>query len=316
MRTCDWRARVAGGLFALCAVLCAVSVMLLPGCGESAQPTPGAGGGGGGTAAAGGAAGSAAGTGTTSGGGAQGAGDDDVIPADAPRVTVLVIDERHTDTFARSLGDLEQEPPDAPFDIENGVVRWAHELAEETDAGKLEAARLTLGTPGTPLGRCTVLVVHTVRFTGKGRDWDEQRYFAFAQAPVSVPLSPGFTGAALAYDLETADGALPFVAMGVRLTPPDPVVRLESSGEAFTASAGGSSKPVTAGAPVDVWTSTRQIRVTEAAVKSTPIGGGAEVEITPAVDHGQVTFTTTVSVRLLGTFPGAPAVQPSTGGAL
>lgn len=300
-----WRAIGAG--------LCAACIAALTGCGESAPPAPGGGGaagGGGASSATGGAAATASGTGVQPGG------DDDVIPAGAPRVAVIVIDERHTDTFARSLGDLEPEQPDAPFSIDNGVVRWTPDLVAETDAGKLAQARLTLGTPGVPLGKCTALVVHSVRFTGKGRAWDEQRYFAFEKAPATVQLSPNYTGAALEYDLETAEAALPFMAMGVRLMPPESSVRLEAAGESFSATVGGQAKPVSAGASVDVWTATRAIKVTEAAVKSTPIGGGAEVEITPAVDHGNVTFTTTVSVRLLGVFPGATAVEPTTEGAL
>ncbi len=225
--------------------------------------------------------------------------------AAGPPVAVIEVVERHTDSFPASVGELTDAPFDPPFTIEEGGLCLLDSIAGETDPAKLQAHRLTLGSPGVPLAKCRVLLIYTTHYAGAGRNWDDQRYYAFAAGPARVAIPAGSSPDKFEYDLETADSAFPMAMMGIRLLPADASVNCELGGDDKLAVACAAvSKALTAGQGAQVLMQERTIPVTEKPVMSRPVGGGgAAVEFVAGVNHGLIRFTSALSVKYLGKFP-------------
>ena len=226
--------------------------------------------------------------------------------ADRPIYVELV--ELNQDTF-RELQTFPYSPTTAseapPFTFADGQVGLREDLAEETDAEKLDAAELRLGKADVPLRDCRLLVVHTIVYAGVGRGGILRSYYAFPDlsGAISLPPPPPSVAKGKFEHDPGADAAVFLTALNA--------IRLAGGGQVeLTAMKDGeleirykeSSWQLMRGSTKQIQQESRKLQVKEGQLRAgsvkfigpPPADGNAVLK--PAVDHGEITFTTTLFV--------------------
>jgi hypothetical protein len=215
-------------------------------------------------------------------------------------VRVVEVAETNEDSLALPIeDDDEAEGPDE-IRLEDGVLQVSASLAASTDAAVLERAGVTLVEPATPLARCGAVLVHRLRWTGRGRGGGRVRVVAAPSWPVVLDLRRRDVPASVELELggpessEDALKALRVFAAGD--------VRVEAAGGALRVRYGARSVDLAAGNGVDVGDERRAVRVREAGIGredvlwSTPPDASTPSVVVPAVDLGTVDLRTRLRV--------------------
>ncbi len=225
-------------------------------------------------------------------------------PAEAPAAptvaaagdAVLVeIDEHNTDTFPGSLGIVDDETPADGFLVHDGqVVLGDGELAN---------------APGVPLAECRLLVVHRIHYAGAGRTGVDTRRYAFAKPPGVIALPAAPLGDAWPHTPDDT-GLFSLAVRDIRPMPGDASdIKLALDGEAVTVTVGDQARTVQPDASADWPAASRTLTVRERGLtaddvvfENAPPGPAPRIESSD-VDHGQVTFTTKLTITNRGRVP-------------
>ncbi len=244
-------------------------------------------------------------------GGAGAGGESPADPSPAPvagpavRIVLIEIDELNTDTFPDPLGIVEDVEPQPGFELRDGEVFVDDDL---------ELAN----SPGAPLAKCRLLVIHRIRYQGRGRSGLVTRHYAFAELPAHVPLPAPPPGGQWSHG--PADpGPFAVAVRGIRLFPDSADrIDLDLEGEAVAVRIGNQRQSVAAGAAATFLRTERALAVREESMtaadvefEGAPPGPPPRIDPT-GMDHGQVTFATQVTVSNHGPTPlsgGGPAAQ-------
>lgn len=232
-----------------------------------------------------------------------------------PRVMVVELIERNEDSLSGRLTEEDDGHAESPpLDIVDGTL-----IVRETPAADEDFADASLDVEpiGTPLEKCTLFVIHTIHYAGRGRADAVEAYYAFANSAGAVPRPETLSGDTYEYDPNAAGLPLESAIFAVRVYPDDVAkIELKRDGEQLSVSAGGASPTIAAGEEAELFSAERTVKLREKALLSTsvtesddlfdtnppPLPGPAR-EITKARDYGAVKFSTRLKVINHGLLP-------------
>lgn len=236
----------------------------------------------------------------------------------APLVVHLL--ERNADDFQDDLGLEAGGDVPAAVTLDGGTA-WIHpDVARTTDAKTLARFGVRLADATVPLARCAAILLHEVRFVGRGREGAHVEVHGLPALPGSVALDVPAVGEVLRFDPATERAPFAAYAQRVRLVPEGSRLALSArDADGLSVTFSGRRHDVAAGDRVLLSSLTRRITVTEAALGIEAIDLGpvrresVPDELLPEVRHGAVEFRTDLTLHLLGRLRSVASEGPEDG---
>lgn len=213
----------------------------------------------------------------------------------------LVIHEDNIDSFPVPGHTEGQETLNPPFWMKNGKVMFDPGLADSIAKNEAkENYNLLIAPAQFDLKSIKLIVKHEIRYEGKGRVSESNRYYMFDQWPAQIPFEPtNIDKTEVNINLDENEGKL----MNIRLTEPVLIVDLDQFTGKLRAKYGSIVSDLPKGRAWQISNMSQKISISRQVITNHRGKNADENSLSPETskrEFGEVEFKTKLTLKNLG----------------